>query len=209
MAITFTPSIVTTPIGVQPNYPQTHDVAHEGMLVAIQAHDVRSMLNQSLNVLPFGAMAMTDNTSGYDVDAVKLSTGATLNVGVVLDSPTFEGVSSGNAAYLGAPGAFPGTNIAADGRVGYPAKKTVNILRKGVIWVYSTEAIALGDAVRFWDTDYSATVTGAFLGRFCKTASATRTTLVNSGMAWLSETTGPGLVQLEVNFPSVTFTADV
>ena len=208
MAVSFTPTIVTNPFGVQGSYPLTHDVAHEGMLVALQAHDVRSMINQQAAVLPFGAMAMTDNTSGYDVDAVKLATGATLNVGVVLDSPTFEGVSSGNAAYIGASGAFPGTNIAADGRVGYPAKKTVNILRKGVIWVYTTEAIALGAPVRFWDTDYSATVAGAFVGRFCTTASSTRTTLVNTGMAFLSETSGAGLVQLEINFPSVTFTAD-
>lgn len=208
MAVSFTPTINPNPTGVQGAYPFTHDVAHEGMLVAIQAHDVRSMINQQAAVLPFGALARTDNTSGYDVDAVTLANGPLLNVGVVLDSPTFEGVTAGNAAYVGAAGAFPGTNIAADGRVGYPSKKTVNILRKGVIWVWSTEAIALGAPVRFWDTDYSATVTGAFVGRFCTTASSTRTTLVNTGMAFLSETTGPGLVQLEVNFPSVSFTAD-
>jgi hypothetical protein len=208
MAVTFTPTVVSNPTGVQGTYAFTHDVAHEGMLADLTLYDAHSYVNQSANALPFGALVTIDGTSGYEVNAVKLAVGPTLNQGITIDSPTFEGLTAGNAPYVGAAGAFPGTNLAADGRVGYPAKRGVNILRRGVIWVYSTEAVAIGDPVRFWDTDYSGTVAGAFVGRFCKTASGTRTTLFTNGAQWLSKTSGAGLAKLEISMVAATFTAD-
>jgi hypothetical protein len=92
--------------------------------------------------------------------------------------------------------------------VGYPDTQTVNVLSKGVVWVYATEAIALGDAVRFYGVDHSGTVSGAYVGRFATTAVAAKTFALTGGARWLSETSGAGLVLLELDLPGVTFTAD-
>jgi hypothetical protein len=98
--------------------------------------------------------------------------------------------------------------VDSDGRIGYPDKETITVVSKGVVWVYATEAVALGDAVRFWDTENTGTVAGSFLGRFCKTASTTKTTAITAGARWLSETTAAGLVLLEIDIPACSFTAD-
>lgn len=210
MPVTFTPTIVANPNGVQGSYPFTLDRAHEGMIVDLAAYTSLSYVNQSAVALPIGALVATDNTSGYAYNAVRLATGATLNQGITIDSGTFEGVDAGNTNYIPASGTdiFPGPHLAADGRPGYQPKHVCNVMRSGIIWVYTTEAVVIGNPVRFWDTDYSATVTGAFVGRFCTAASATRTTLFTNGAAWMSETSGPGLAQLEINMVAATFTAD-
>jgi hypothetical protein len=203
MAATFTATTVTNPSGAQGSYPLVEVAGHEGMIADLQAYVSRSFRNQSGAAIPFGVLVMTDNSpTSNNALAVDTATGATGIVGLAVSSLTFEGVSGGSA-YTPVP-----TPFAADGRVGYPDKETVNVLSKGVIWVYTTEAVALGDAVRFWDTDYSGTVSGAFLGRFCKTASGTRTTAVTAGARWLSETSGAGLVLLELDIPACTFAAD-
>jgi hypothetical protein len=210
--VAFTPTTVANPIGVQGNYPFNLDVGHEGMIAEMQDYVVRTYVNQTATPLPFGAMVMTDNdVASNDPFAIKLATGATLNVGILVDSGTFEGSERAGvtgSAYAGSPGQFPGPSIAADGRMGYPPNFGCNVLSRGVIWVWTTEAIALGDAVRFWDTDFNGTVPGARVGRFCRTLNATRTTQVNGGARWLSETSGPGLVKLEINMPAATFIAD-
>lgn len=203
MTVTFTPTTVNNPAGAQGSYPLVLGIGHEGMIADQQAYVTRSYRNQSGLALPFGVLAMTDNTpTSNDPYAIEIATGATGIVGLVVSSLTFEGTSLGSTY---TPNPSP---IYTDGRLGYPDKESVSILSTGVVWVYTTEAVALGDAVRFWDTDYSATVAGAFLGRFCKTASSTRTTAVSSGARWLSETSGAGLAPLEINLPSATFTAD-
>jgi hypothetical protein len=176
------------------------------MLGNLNSYDTFTGLNQTSAALPFGALVQVDTTGGRDDNAVTLSTGVTGNFGILIDSFTFEGVATGNASYLST--GIPGTNLAADGRPGYPNRKSVNILRRGQIWVYTTEAVSLTDAVRFWDTDHSGTVAGAFLGRFCKTASGTRTTLFSNGARWLTKTSGAGLALLEVEMAAATFTAD-
>lgn len=206
--VAFTPTTVSNPIGVQASYPFTTVPGHEGMIADMQNYTVRTYVNQTAAALPFGAMVQTDNDSASnDPYAIKLSTGATLNVGILADSNVFEnseraGVSG--SAYQNVE--FP--SITADGRGGVPPKHVCNVLSQGVIWVFTTEAIVLGDAVRFWDTDYNGTVAGARIGRFCKTASSTRTTAMAGGCRWLSETTGAGLALLEFNMPGITFTAD-
>jgi hypothetical protein len=203
MAVSFTPTTVTNPAGAQGSYPQRLDVGHEGMVADAQAYVSRSYVNQSGGAIPFGVLVATDNSpSNNDPFAIDLATGATGIVGLTISSMVHEGVSAGQA-YVPSP-----TPVYSDGRIGYADKQVVNVLSKGVVWVYTTEAIVLGDAVKFWDTAYSGTVTGAFLGRFCKTASSTRTTTIATGARWLSETTGAGLVMLEFDLPAATFTAD-
>lgn len=203
MAVSFTPTTVTNPSGVQGSYPLIQVVGHEGMIADLQAYVSRSYRNQSGAAIPFGVLCMTDNSpTSLDTFAIEVATGATGIVGLAVSSLTMEGVSGGSA-YTPIP-----TPFAADGRVGYPDTETVNIVSKGVVWVYSTETIALGNAVRFWDTANSPTVAGAFLGRFCTTASTTKTTAITAGARWLSETTGAGLVLLEIDIPACTFAAD-
>lgn len=205
MAVTFTPTTVTNPSGVQGSYPLELIPGHEGLIADLQAYVSRSYYNQSGAAIPFGSLVATDNTpSTNDPFAVALATSGTGVVGLAVDGLSFEGVS-GSSAYTPNP-----TNIIADGssRVGYPNTQTVNVLSKGVVWVYTTAAIALGDAVRFFGVDHSGTVTDAYVGRFTKTAVANKTFALTGGARWLSETTGAGLVLLEIDIPGVTFTAD-
>ena len=203
MAVTFTPTTVSNPSGAQGSYPLTQVVGHEGMIADLQAYVSRSFRNQSGAAIPFGVLVATDNdpTSNNPL-AVQIATGATLIQGLAVSSLTMEGVSGGSA-YTPVP-----TPVYSDGRIGYPDKETINVVSKGVVWVYATEAVALGDAVRFWDTENTGTVAGSFLGRFCKTASTTKTTAITAGARWLSETTAAGLVLLEIDIPACSFTAD-
>jgi hypothetical protein len=171
------------------------------MVADLQTYVSRSFRNQTGAAIPFGALVMTDTTSGYDALAVKLATATSQIQGMVVSSQVTEGTTLG-AAYTPVP-----TPYYSDGRMGYPDKETVNVVSKGVVWVYTVEAIALTDAVRFYKADYSGTTTGAYLGRFGKTAVATKTIAV-AGARWLSKTTGAGLVLLELDIPGQTYTAD-
>lgn len=203
MAVAFTATTVSNPTGVQGSYPQIQVVGHEGMIADLQAYVSRSYRNQSGAAIPFGVLVMTDNApTTNDALAVEIATGATLIQGISVSSLVTEGTTLGSA-YTPVP-----TPYYSDGRMGYPDKETVNVLSKGVVWVYSTAAIALGDAVRFHKADNTGTVTGAFLGRFTKTAIATKTVQVAAGARWLSETSGAGLALLEIDIPACTFTAD-
>jgi hypothetical protein len=202
MAVTFTPTTVTNPTGAQGSYPLREAVGHEGGIADLQAYVCRSFRNQSGAAIPFGVLVMTDNSpTSNDALAVEPATGTTLIQGITVHSQVFEGTTLGSA-YTPVP-----TPYYSDGRMGYPDKETVNVVSKGVVWVYSVDAIALGDAVRFYKADYSGTTTGAFLGRFGKTAVATKTIAV-AGARWLSETTAGGLVLLELDIPGQTYTAD-
>lgn len=203
MAVSFTATTVTNPAGVQGSYPQREVAAHEGMIADLQAYVSRSYRNQSGAAIPYGVLVSIDNNpTSNDALAVEIATGPNLIQGLTVSSLTSEGASLG-MVYTPTP-----TPVYSDGRYGYADKKTINVVSKGVVWVWTTEAVALGDAVRFWDIDNSGTVTGAFLGRFCKTASTTKTTAITAGARWLSETSAAGLVLLEIDIPACTFSAD-
>lgn len=203
MAVTFTATTVANPAGVQGSYPLREVVGHEGMIADLQAYVCRSFRNQSGAAIPYGVLVATDNTpTSNDALAVEIATGTTLIQGITVDTLTTEGAKAG-MVYTPIP-----TPIYSDGRLGYPDKETVNVVSKGVVWVYSTAAIALGDAVRFFSADHSGTVSGAFLGRFTKTAVANKTVAITAGARWLSETSAAGLVLLEIDLPGMTFAAD-
>lgn len=203
MAVAFTATTVTNPTGAQGSYPLREVAGHEGMIADLQAYVCRSFRNQSGAAIPFGVLVMTDDTpSTNDAYAVEIASGTTNVQGIAVSSLTTEGASAG-MVYTPVP-----TPVYSDGRIGYPDKETVNVLSKGVVWVYSTAAIALGDAVRFFKADHSGTVTGALLGRFTKTAAATKTIQITAGARWVSETSAAGLALLEIDIPGMTFTAD-
>ena len=207
MAVTFTNTIVVDPDGVQGDYPQELVAGHEGMLADLQAYVSRSYRNQTGACIPFGRLVATDNTPATnDVYAVELASAATGIVGITIDSLTFEAVEAKNSAYTGIP-TWIRTDAEGEEHVGYPDKQTLNVMSKGVIWVYTVEAVALGDDVRAFIADYSGTTSGADQGRFGTTAVASNTVLIE-GARWLSETTEAGLVLLELDIPASTFTAD-
>jgi hypothetical protein len=202
MAVTFTATTVANPSGAQGSYPLREVAGHEGMLADLQAYVCRSYRNQSGGAIPYGVLVQTDNSpSSNDALAVKIAEDATLIQGIAVSSQVLEGASLGSS-YTPNP-----TPVYSDGRYGYPNTETVNVVSKGVIWVYSATAIALGDAVRFYNADHSGTVTGAYLGRFTKTAVANKTVAI-TGARWLSETTAAGLVLLEIDIPGMTYSAD-
>lgn len=203
MPVSFTATTVTNPSGVQGSYPQREVVGHEGMIADLQAYVCRSFRNQSGGALPYGVLVATDNSpTSNDALAVDIATGATNIQGLTVSSLTTEGAKAG-MVYTPIP-----TPLYSDGRLGYPDRETVNVVSKGVVWVYTTAATALGDAVRFFNADHSGTVTGAFLGRFTKTAVTNKTIAITAGARWLSETSGAGLVLLEIDIPACTFSAD-
>jgi len=203
MAVSFTATTVSNPTGAQGSYPLREVAGHEGMLADLQAYVCRSYRNQSGAAIPYGVFVSTDNSpSSNDALAVEIATGTTLIQGIAVSSQVLEGASLGSS-YTPVP-----TPVYSDGRYGYPDKETVNVVSKGVIWVYSVDAIAIGDAVRFYKADYTGTTAGAFLGRFGKTAVATKTVEITAGARWLSETSAAGLVLLEIDIPGMTYSAD-
>jgi hypothetical protein len=203
MAVAFTATTVSNPTGAQGSYPLREVAGHEGMLADLQAYVCRSYRNQSGAAIPFGVLVATDNTpTSNDAYAVEIATGTTNVQGIAVSSLVTEGAELG-MSYTPVP-----TPVYSDGRIGYPDKETINVVSKGVIWVRSTAAIALGDAVRFFNADHSGTVSGAFLGRFTKTGVATKTTQITAGARWVSETSAAGLALLEIDIPGMTFTAD-
>ena len=85
----------------------------------------------------------------------------------------------------------------------------MNVLSKGVVYVYSKDAIALGDAVRLYHTDgASAASDGSYKGRFGKTAAAGKTFEVTAGARWLSACAAGGIALLEIDIPGLAVTAD-
>lgn len=195
MAVTYSESLVSNPAGAQGSYPQTLTRGHEGMLGDLQAYVSRSYRNETGAVIPFGH-ALLQNGSGTADASAKLPAGASATniVGLALDSNTFEVNADAKTA---------------DGRVGYPDKETVNVMSKGVAYVYSAHAIAMGDAVRLFHTN-SASVSsnGGYVGRFGKTAEAGKTFEVTAGARWLSSCAAGGIALLEIDIPGLAVSAD-
>ena len=205
MAITFTETSVTNPIGVQGDYPLELTVGHEGMLADLQAYVSRSYYNQSGAAIPFGRLLQLDTTpTTNDVYATELAAGATNIIGISIDCFTFE--AAAQTAYEKVPTWFR-TDAEGTKHVGYPEQQALNVMSKGVIWVYAVEAISMGDDVRAFISDQSGSTSGADQGRFGSSASAGNTVLIG-GARCLSETTEAGLALLELDIPASTFTAD-
>ena len=207
MAITYTTTTVANPAGAQGSYPLRLVAGHEGMIADLQAFVSRSYTNESAAVVPFGHAVIFDSsaTSGL---GVKLPAGASATnvLGLAVDSNTFE--ANANSSYVG-NSAIPGTAVTADGRTGYPNKQIVNVLSKGVVYVFTVDAIAVGDAVRVYHTDHtSASSNGGYKGRFGKTATAGKTFNVTAGARWVGAAAAGGLALLEIDIPTFTVSAD-
>jgi hypothetical protein len=165
------------------------------MLADLQAYVSRSYRNESGAVVPFGHLLIQNGSGTVDASG-KLPAGASATdvVGVAIDSNTFT---------------IDADAKTADGRVGYKAKATMNVITSGVLYVFSKDAIAMGDAVRVYHTDgASASSDGSFKGRFGKTAAAGKTFEVTAGARWLSSCAAGGIAQLELNVNALAVSAD-
>jgi len=202
MAVTFTDTNVSNPSGAQGAYPLSLTNGHEGLIADLQAYVSRSYTNESSAVIPYGHAVIIDAHASSGLGAT-LPTGAagTDILGIAVDSNVFE---NGASTYTATP-----SNKTADGRIGYPDKQMVNVLSKGVIFVYTTDAVALGDAVRIYHTDSaSASSNGGYKGRFAKDAEAGKSFLVTAGARWLSAASAGSIALLEIDIPTLTVTAD-
>ena len=202
MAVTFTDTNVSNPAGAQGAYPLSLTNGHEGLIADLQAYVSRSYTNESSAVIPYGHAVIIDGSATSGLGA-KLPAGAsaTAVLGIAADSNVFENVSG---SYEPTP-----TNKTSDGRIGYPEKQMVNVLSKGVIWVYAVHAVALGDAVRLFHTDSaSASSNKGYKGRFGKTAEAGKTFEVTAGARWLSAASAGNIALLEIDIPTLTVSAD-
>lgn len=202
MAVTFTDTNVSNPSGAQGAYPLSLTNGHEGLIADLQAYVSRSYTNESSAVIPYGHAVIIDGAATSGLGA-KLPAGASATdiLGIAVDSNVFE---NGASTYTATP-----SNKTADGRIGYPDKQMVNVLSKGVIFVYTTDAVALGDAVRIYHTDSaSASSNGGYKGRFAKDAEAGKSFLVTAGARWLSAASAGSIALLEIDIPTLTVTAD-
>jgi len=203
MAVTFTDTNVSNPSGAQGAYPLSLTNGHEGLIADLQAYVSRSYTNESGAVIPYGHAVIIDGSATSGLGA-KLPAGASATdvLGIAVDSNVFE--NAAQSTYTATP-----SNKTADGRVGYPNKQMVNVLSKGVIFVYTTDAVALGDAVRIYHTDSaSAASNGGYKGRFAKDAEAGKSFLVSAGARWLSAASAGSIALLEIDIPTLTVTAD-
>jgi len=202
MAITYTTTTVANPSGAQGSYPLELTNGHEGLIADLQAYVSRSYTNETSAVIPYGHAVIIDGAATSGLGA-KLPAGASATdvLGIAVDSNVFENVSG---TYTPVP-----TNKTTDGRIGYPDKQMVNVLSKGVIWVYTADAVALGDAVRLFHTDSaSASSNGGYKGRFGKTAEAGYTFEITAGARWLSAASAGNIALLEIDIPTLTVSAD-
>tara|TARA_Y100000022_G_scaffold163291_1_gene146913 strand:+ start:56 stop:667 length:612 start_codon:yes stop_codon:yes gene_type:complete len=202
MAVTFTDTNVSNPSGAQGAYPLSLTNGHEGLIADLQAYVSRSYTNESSAVIPYGHAVIIDGSATSGLGA-KLPAGASATdiLGIAVDSNVFE---NGASTYTATP-----SNKTADGRIGYPDKQMVNVLSKGVIFVYTTDAVALGDAVRVYHTDSaSAASNGGYKGRFAKDAEAGKSFLITAGARWLSAASAESIALLEIDIPTLTVTAD-
>lgn len=193
MAVTYSATTVSAPTGVQGSYPLTLTKGHEGLIADAQAYVARSYSNETSAVVPFGHLVIRD--AAATDDGVKLPAGAA--------ATDILGIAASTVAYE------KGTDtVTAYGAEGYPDDARVNVLSKGVIYVFSAHAIALGDAVRVFHTDSaSASTNKGYKGRFGKTAEAGKTFAL-TGARWLSTCAAGGIALLEIDIPGVTATAD-
>lgn len=206
--VSFTPTVVANPEGVQGIYPQRLIVGKEGEFAYNNIDNtIFSGRNNQGNVIPFGVPVTGAGNANDPMNMnLTISSAATQNiVGISVVSNTFEGNVS--SAYAPRAGFYPGNSIDGNNRLGYPTTQTVSYARKGSIWVFSATAVTPGEPVLFFLNDYSGTLANAFQGRFTKTPVASRTILIATGAKWVSRIAGPGLAILDFDILNMTFTA--
>lgn len=182
---TFSLTSASASVGVQTSYATALAIGHAGLIADATDYDVRTGINETDAVIPFGVVVVVDG-AGTSGDAVKLAASdSTLALGITADSYTFE------------------TTKDANGRPGYPDQATVNVVTEGVVLMYSEEAVAVGDEVHVRHT----TASTNYAGYVRKTAVSGKTSLL-ANAKFVSKTSGAGLAAVAIDGPTLTLTAD-
>ena len=116
MTVSYSETLVSSPIGAQGAYPQTLTKGHEGLIGDLQAYVARSFTNETGAAIPFGHALIRDGAASGDGAKLPAGASATDILGIAVDSNVFEINADAKTA---------------DGRVGYPNKEMVNCLSKG------------------------------------------------------------------------------
>lgn len=187
MAQTFTNNPGTVDAGVGRDYPMQMAIGRVGELADISGSLIISGNNETTNRIPFG-VPLVRNTSGVLPNSAQVASAAGALMGLSVLTDTNE-LAHHQAAvpYLG----------------GVPSGKAINILKEGAIYIEVWEAIAPGNALRYFKS-------GTNAGKWGKTASAGNSLNLSAG-AWEIEkgAAAGGLAVLRINTPAaLVFTAD-
>lgn len=156
---------------VQTTYSRTPAAAMAGLLYDLRDNVIESYATEGADGIGFGLAVI----AGTDVDKqVKLPAAA---------GGVFRGVSVHEYAQ----------EQQADGTVEYADKDTMNVLRRGAIWVQTNTSVDTDDDAFFVNS-------GADAGKFSDVDDAT-TDAVPTGK-FRTSTTGSGLAVLEINLPA-------
>ena len=188
MAVTFTTSAGSAG-GVQSSYALELTAALEGQFADIADNSVSTFVNETGAVIAYGGLGVV-NTAGSVGNSVKTIAATTDTVaGVVALTYVDETATDSNS------------------RPGVKDDQAVNVLSKGVVAVFCTEAVDLTDSVRVYHATNTGSTAGAHPGRFAATAVSGKTAVL-SGARWVSKTTTAGIALLELNGPDFSLTAD-
>ena len=198
MAQTFTNNAgsMTPQVGVGRDYPMQMAVGRIGDLFDISASRMVSGNNETTNWLPFG-VPLVRNSSGVLPNSAQVASAAGAILGISVLTDVHE-LGSRDAATPYQEG-IRATPYQEGIRPGY----AVNILKEGAIYIEVFEAVAPGEALRYFKSGVNA-------GKWGKTASAGNSLALAAG-AWEIErgAAAGGLLVLRVNSPAaLTFTAD-
>jgi hypothetical protein len=188
MAQTFTNNPGTGPqAGVGRDYPMQMATGRIGELADISGSLIISGNNETTGRIPFG-VPLVRNTSGLLPNSAQVASAAGAILGISVLTDVHE-VAHHQAA--------------VPYQEGVPPNMAINILKQGAIYLDLWEAVAPGNALRYFKS-------GTNAGRWGKTASAGNSLSLAAGN-WEIErgAAAGGLLILRVNAPgALTFTAD-
>lgn len=191
-------TVIADPVGVQSIYTLTRNEGLEGSISGLTPYSSFSTENWTGAVIPFGHALFykRDSTAALPAGAAY-----TKLVGISIDSRVFE-TSYGTRTVIP-------TTVTSDGRTGYPTDQFLNVLTKGVIFVYTADDVNPGDTVRIYHTD-SASVSsnGAYKGRFGKNKENGKTFHVVTGARWVTKTSAGSFAALELDLPDAFLSPD-
>lgn len=171
---------------MQTSYVQTPDAGQLGLLADTSPSNIVTGFSDA--IIPWGRLVSYDGAQ----DKVKLPAAATDILDANSESRPVAGIVVASKAYEKQPDNTLGV---ADANVPvYPAKAAFSVIRTGVVWVWSEQAVSPTDQVFARHTASG----NEKPGNFRKDADTANAALFK-GARFLTETTAAGLVQIEIN----------
>jgi hypothetical protein len=181
---------------MQITYPNEQGQLYAGALADSGIKDVVSMRNDHSAAIPFGVAVAQGST--HDAVVVPANVNNII-VGIAVHSHT---QNNQNELF---PTQHVGFGAAENSQAGIPQNQYLSVLKRGRVWVYVEEDIAMGDAVYCRVT---ASGGNTILGAFRNDADTATCGLV-ANARWVAPSTHTGLgrvAMLEIGLPVVTMT---